>query len=350
VDQANAEVAHFWLPYDTSADFQRSLGDTASAELIFKAAKPDLIIFSDCCPFSNLAAREAASVMGIPYIVVVGFAAPYLADRFKPALKILARQYARAGAVIAVSEENLRVLRQHFGLPQQCGQVIHYGRPAHFFAPRAPAARLQLRSELQIPASGVVSLTTARLTSVKGYHYQLAAIDTLHRSGWGKNNYFVWLGTGDLHEQLHGEIESRGLGAMVKLAGHRWNAADWYDIADFYVLTSEHEGMPLAIMEAMAKGLPVAATAVSGIPEELGSTGKLLPDPKQNPAAVVRELASVLQLWSQDSALRDRLGRAANRRATDLFQESRMINSTIRVIRSFASQALPQLTPSQSSS
>jgi glycosyltransferase involved in cell wall biosynthesis len=90
--------------------------------------------------------------------------------------------------------------------------------------------------------------------------------------------------------------------------------------------------MPLAIMEAMAKGLPVAATAISGIPEELGVTGKLLPDGQSARPRLVAELAATLVRWSGDAVLRAEVGVAARSRAETMFREERMVEQTRALI------------------
>ncbi len=110
--------------------------------------------------------------------------------------------------------------------------------------------------------------------------------------------------------------------------------ADWYDAADIFVLTSHLEGMPLSIMEAMAKGLPVVASAVSGIPEELGDTGCLLPDPSVSPGKTVDALAHTLSRWSSDPELRARVGAAAHARADHMFREARMIKRSLELVES----------------
>ena len=108
--------------------------------------------------------------------------------------------------------------------------------------------------------------------------------------------------------------------------------AEWYDAADIFVLPSDLEGMPLAIMEAMAKGLPVVATAVSGIPEELGDTGQLLPSAATDRSALVNQLIRTLHLWTGNAALRRKLGEAGRTRAQTLFRESLMIERTVDLI------------------
>lgn len=328
--QRAAGVAHHWLPYQTGGkNFARTLTDMATPRAIFESTKPDFIIFSDCCPVSNLAARHAAIALRIPFLVVVGFVAEYLARDAAPCLGVIARHYAQAREVIAVSEDNLRLLRAHFGLPPSRGTVVHYGRPSVFFTPPDPAWRLRRRAELGIPPGAVVSLTAARLTPAKGYLHQLAAADRL---GSLDRNHFIWIGEGDQRTLLERKIAERGWQGRFTLAGQQWNAADWYDIADFFVLPSEHEGMPLSVMEAMAKGLPVAASAVSGIPEELGSTGKLLPDPKADPAGMAVELSRIIARWTTDPEQRRQAGEACRQRAERLFHEERMLADTMRIL------------------
>jgi glycosyltransferase involved in cell wall biosynthesis len=330
--QSQLGIVHHWIPYDTKKEFAKTLDDQATARRIFEAARPDLVVFSDCCPVSNLAARDVALQLGIPYIVVVGFAGSYLADRFKGVLGRLARQYAGARAVVAVSQENLDLLHNRFGLPAQAGQVIHYGRPEKFFAPRDEDRRARLRAELNLTNDAVVCFTAARLASVKGYLYQVVAAKHLIALPGNENLHFVWAGEGEQRAAIEAAIASSGLTGRVHLLGHRWDVADWYDAADIFVLPSDLEGMPLAIMEAMAKGLPVVATAVSGIPEELGDTGQLLPSGVKNRPALLNQLTRTLQLWASDAALRRIIGEAGRLRAEEMFRESLMIERTVALI------------------
>jgi glycosyltransferase involved in cell wall biosynthesis len=340
--QRQLGVVHHWIPYDTKTEFMRTLDDQATARRIIEAAKPDLIVFSDCCPLSNLGARDAALQLGTPYVVVVGFVGAYLADRFKTVLGRLALHYARARAVVAVSQENLDLLHNRFGLAADAGQVIHYGRPEQFFAPRDEAVRTRLRAELNLPADAVVCFTAARLSAVKGYLYQVLAAKHLVALPGCEKLHFVWAGDGDQRVVLEQAIISAGLTGRVHLLGHRWDMADWYDAADIFVLPSDLEGMPLAIMEAMAKGLPVVATAVSGIPEELGDTGQLLPAAAQNRSALISQLIRTLHLWAGDPALRRAIGEAGRARATAMFRESLMIERAVALIG--AQLSLPSAT------
>lgn len=330
--QRELGIEHHWIPYDTKKEFARTVDDQRPAQTIFGVTKPDLIIFSDCCPVSNLAAREAAMQAGIPYVVVVGFVGAYLADRFKVVLGRLAAQYAAARAVVAVSQENLDLLRNRFGLAAQAGQVIHYGRPDRFFAPRDEAVRSRLRAELNLAADAVVCFTAARLENVKGYLYQVLAAKHLVSLPGNEALHFVWAGEGDQRGALEEAIASSGLTGRVHLLGHRWDVADWYDAADIFVLPSDMEGMPLAIMEAMAKGLPVVATGVSGIPEELGDTGQLLPAGTKNRSALISQLIRTLHFWTGNPNIRRAVGEAGRERADAMFRETLMLQRTLGLV------------------
>ena len=97
--------------------------------------------------------------------------------------------------------------------------------------------------------------------------------------------------------------------------------------------------MPLAVMEAMAKGLPVVASAVSGIPEELGATGQLLPDPRQHCNQAVLTLAQTIVLWTQQAKIRRQVGAACRARAELMFREELMVRRTLDVVARVIAQA-----------
>ncbi|WP_448600789.1 TylF/MycF/NovP-related O-methyltransferase [Thermoleptolyngbya sp.] len=330
--QAAAGVRHEWIDYDTVQNFDRTLKDARDAQQIFQRVRPDFVVFSDSCPVSNIAAKQAAIEQQIPYMVVLGFVADYLGDRFGQFFQVLQEQYAVAREVVAVSQENLQLLYRRFGLSPTRGRVIHYGRPDSFFIPQQPETRHRLRAELGLSEQDVLCFTAARLEYVKGYDLQLEAIAQLKAQPDGASLYFAWAGEGSLRTQLQQQIADLGLHEQVRLLGQRWDVADWLDAADIFLLPSRLEGMPLAIMEAMAKGLPVVASAVSGIPEELGDTGKLLPNPNVDPASTVAELTSTLQAWAADPDQRRLIGEACRQRASEMFREERMIRETLQLV------------------
>ena len=323
-----AGIGHWWIEYDTGKDFVRTISDPADAERAFESLKPDLVVFCDCCPVSNLAAKEAAIRRGIRFVAIVHFVAPYLAERFARCLRLLARQYVLARGVVAVSSENLDELRRLFGLPAGKGRVIFYGVAPRFFRPRSETARKEIRERLKIPEATVVSLTAARLSPVKLHLLQIHAMEMLRAQVPQTRLICVWAGDGELRSQLETEIAQRKLADRFILAGQHQDVEPWYDMADLFSLTSQSEGMPLSIMEAMAKGLPVVATSVSGVPEELGCAGALLADPARGAKSATLQLAQTWLAWSSNADLRKEVGLRCRQRAERLFKEETMIENT----------------------
>ena len=178
-------VAHHWLAPDNLWDHRhpaRALTERAEPEHVLTATAPDLVVFSDGAPFSSLTAKEVAADRGIPYLAIVHCVTPAWASQFAAHLARLPSAFARADAVVAVSQENLDLLHERFGLPAAKGIVIHNGRPDVFFAPRSDPARRQVREELRIPPDAIVCLTVGRFDTAKGYQYQLASFKHLRKS------------------------------------------------------------------------------------------------------------------------------------------------------------------------
>jgi glycosyltransferase involved in cell wall biosynthesis/predicted O-methyltransferase YrrM len=332
--QRELGVEHYWLGFNTRQEPERNATNTGDAERAFDATRPGVVVFTNCSPFSHIAAKTVADRKGIPFLIVEGYVTPYGAVTPEVAwyLYHLEDHYKHAKGVVAVSRDNLDLLHNLYRLPPRKGEIIHYGRPAEYFQPRRPEIRDRVRREHGLPPNAVVCLTVGRLEVVKGYQFQVEALSHLKRSEIWPHLYFAWIGGGALEGELAATLDRLDVADHVRLLGHRWDVLDWLDVADVFLLPSLAEGMPLVIMEAMARGLPVVASPVSGIPEELGDTGVLLPSPHEDPARVVREIVGVLESWTRDADLRSRIGEAGRVRAHQLFREERMIHQTVQAI------------------
>lgn len=82
--------------------------------------------------------------------------------------------------------------------------------------------------------------------------------------------YYFWVGSGDLEEEINKEITKRKIGNKVKFIGFRENGIDYINGFDVLLMTSEAEGMPITILEALALEKPIVSTEVGGIKEVIG--------------------------------------------------------------------------------
>lgn len=136
-------------------------------------------------------------------------------------------------------------------------------------------------------------------------------------------------GDGKLRPTLQWHIELLGIGKSATLLGavSREAVVELLSAADIFALSSREEGLSLAVLEAMAAGLPVVATRIGGLPEAVadGVTGLLAP--AQNPEAFAAQLTKLLS----DVPLRMRMGEAGRSRVLERFTQERMVAQTFAV-------------------
>lgn len=168
----------------------------------------------------------------------------------------------------------------------------------------APDARARLRAHHGTHPEEVLFVSTGRLNRQKDHETMLRAFALLR----GLNlPVALWiLGEGPDRGRLETLAAGLGLGASCLFLGGHSDVADHLAAADVFVMSSAWEGLPLGLLEAMAAGLPVVATAVGDLLSVLGSEGGLLVGPG-NPAALAGEMARV----ARDEGLRGLLGQRA---------------------------------------
>lgn len=218
--------------------------------------------------------------------------------------------------VVCVSQQVADFVVKQVGIPQDKVVVIPNGiqmpDPEHL-----PVKR-QARAELGLPPDQVLVGTVARLDRVKRLDALLHALTSLPQV------YTVIVGEGPERAGLLALSEQLGLTGRVRFAGQQEDVWPWLTALDIFSLSSDWEGMSNALLEAMAVGLPVVATAVGGTPEVVvdGVTGLLVPlrDPPALAEAVVRLL--------RDPDLRHRMGEAGRERVLQCFSVEQMVERT----------------------
>ncbi|MFU2485969.1 TIGR03088 family PEP-CTERM/XrtA system glycosyltransferase [Thauera sp. WH-1] len=141
------------------------------------------------------------------------------------------------------------------------------------------------------------------------------------RGGAGRALRLIIAGDGPLRAELEAEIRHAGVGDVVWLAGERKDVPEVMRALDLFALPSQAEGISNTILEAMACGLPVVATAVGGNPELVaaGETGALVP--AQDP----HRMAEALLCYASDAALRKKHGAAGRQRVEHHFSLDAMV-------------------------
>ena len=167
--------------------------------------------------------------------------------------------------------------------------------------------------------------TAARHEAAKGLGLFVLAVKALReRSVWPRLK-FIWAGEGSAQARLEAMIAADGLADHVTLLGPRDDIAALLDAADAFVLPSYTESTPLAVIEAMAKAVPVIASAVGGIPETVGDTALLIQDPTRSAPEAGTGLVQAIEELVTQAERRVELGRRGRQRAEFLFREDRMV-------------------------
>jgi glycosyltransferase involved in cell wall biosynthesis len=212
----------------------------------------------------------------------------------KPGVRALARRtLGRSRLLTGCSPELVDRVRA-LGFPAERSRVIPYGVDVATFAPD-PARRSIWRQQLGVPDEAPLLLGVGRMATKKGFQVLLEALPGLLAAR--PDAHVVLAGAGDLFARftaLAGQWPGR-----LHLPGRvlRDTLPDLFRAADLFVLPAVHDakgnvdGLPNVILEAMASGLPVVASGISGIPlaVEDGVTGRLVPekDPDQLLAALL---------------------------------------------------------------
>jgi glycosyltransferase involved in cell wall biosynthesis len=270
--------------------------------------------------YGRLAARRATAAAvhtfhGLHYAgYPPGARAVYLAME-----RALAR---RSHTVIHVSASQAAAARPLGLAPADRARVIVNGiDAARVEATLLPRERA--RAELGVPEAGAVLGTVARFDPVKGLEVLLEAAARL------PDATLVLIGDGPQAHTLRARAQRLGVEARVVFAGARPDASRWFAALDAYVSASRGEGLPLALVEAMAAGLPVVASHVPGHVDTVahGETGTLVP--ADDPVALAAAAAAFLA----DPARARVAGAAGRARARRDFSVDRMAAEVAEVYR-----------------
>jgi glycosyltransferase involved in cell wall biosynthesis len=178
------------------------------------------------------------------------------------------------------------------------------------FHPVPPEEKLALRRKLGLPEAGLLVMFSGRLVSYKGLPVLVRVWERLSKAHPAARLVLVGAGGVDIfncEEDLRRFVAERKLEGSVHFTGAVRNVHEHLQAADVFAFPTENEAFPLALLEAMACGLPVVATTVGGIKDVVrdGANGLMIPPGRED------ALEAALQRLLADAALRAALGAGA---------------------------------------
>lgn len=223
--------------------------------------------------------------------------------------------------LVAVSDAVRRVLERDGLDPARIAVVRDAIDPARVRG----AAPVDVRARLGLAGTARIVLAVGALVGHKGHRHLVAAIPAIVAAQ--PDAYVVIAGEGKLREALTAQAAALGVAERLRMPGYVDDVAGWFAAADVFVMPSVEEGLGSSVLDAMAAGVPIAATTAGGIPEAVrdGVDGLLVP-----PGDAAALGAAVVAL------LRDRyrahaLAAEASKRVEAHFAVDRMVDETIAV-------------------
>lgn len=221
---------------------------------------------------------------------------------------------------VAVSDLVLQVEIKRARISPDKVVTIYNGIDVSAFATPNPEVAAQIRQSFDIPPGTLLVGTVGRLHPQKGLDNLLTAMPIIKRQF--PNLRLLIIGDGELRNSSEIQAQSLGISDDVIFTGPRTDVPEIIPTLDVFSLPSLWEGLSLALLEAMAAGLPVVATSVGGTPEVVvdGATGLLVPP--RDPTALAEAITHILT----NPSMAHRMGQAGRERVTKHFS----IDETVR--------------------
>ncbi|MBV8758778.1 MAG: glycosyltransferase [Deltaproteobacteria bacterium] len=259
-------------------------------------------------------------IYGAPAARLAGAAAIHTKHGRNPAgraNRLLRRAAAQlAHAFVAVSETTLEQAQAQHDAPRARMHTIANGIRLDRYHPD-PAARAKTRAELGLGDAWVVG-TVGRLDGYKNQALLVRAMAPL----LAKGARLVIVGDGPTRADVEAARAALPDPSRVVMTGRRMDVPSLMPAFDVFALSSQTEGLPLVVPEAMAAGLPVVSTNVGGIPTVIdeGQTGMLVPVEEE-------ALRAALQSLFADKERARRMGARAREVALERYDYGRMVDA-----------------------
>lgn len=272
-------------------------------------------------PWAGIVGRLAGLLTGIPVIYTEHnkweryHTLTYFANKFS---------FSRQQQVIAVSDEVAQSIRKHYGKNRPDVKVVLNGIDTGRFSPTVPLER-NIRKELGISANATVIGITCVFRAQKRLTIWLEIAAQLHSMYPGL--IFMVVGDGVLKKEIHEKAKALSLNACVHFTGLQTDTRPYLKAMDIFMMSSEFEGLPIALLEAMSMGCMPACTSAGGIPEVIQDSKNGLLVPVDHPLQLVDRIAYHL---SQPESIA-RMKRSARETVVSAFDMKKMVRTLEKI-------------------
>lgn len=257
--------------------------------------------------------------------VLEGYFSPFMTRVFIALERLMARLSDRIVAISPAIRDELAGLHG-IGRAAQY-RVVPLGFDLSPFAAVDDRARAEARRALDIPAGTPVVATVGRLTAIKQHALFLDIVARVASTHTGV--VALVAGDGELRGALEAEAARLGVAARVRWLGWRRDLATIYSATDVFLLTSRNEGTPVALIEAMASGVPGVSTDVGGVKDVIDSDAVGLRAPFGDAAALAAAVGALLG----DPVRRRAMGERARARVVARFGIERLVGDIAALYR-----------------
>lgn len=232
-------------------------------------------------------------------------------------LERIAARHLTTQIITVCDGERDMALKWQIGEPDLF-RTVHTGIDPSPFALKVD--RAAVRKSLGVPVDAPLIGTVGRLSKQKAPVDFVRTAALVHKQR--PDAHFVWVGDGQLADEMRILIAEQGLEHVCHMVGLRRDVHAVLNVLDLFVLTSHWEGFSLSILEAMATGLPIVSTYVTGADEAIihGENGLIVP------IGAVEELAQAILDLLHDPAKAQQFATASRARIDQYFTRTRMIS------------------------
>ena len=271
---------------------------------LLTSIKPDVIhthLYSSiyCIPWIGLRAKKTLWVHTVHNIASKELPRPYL--------EIMKYYYRNKKALpIGISDEIRKTVSTQYQLKEHKIPLIYNGIDTTYFSPEQIIENGENQKQKEVLISCV-----ARFSGQKNHKLLIEAFKDAQNKY--SNIKLVLIGDGPLRRDIEEQIESYDLKDKIILTGDSSNVLNWLRKSDVFVLSSDYEGLPISMLEAMSVGVPVIATGVGGVTDVVvnGKEGIIVP-PKKS-----KDLSDAIVTLSSNSEMRSIMGQKARERAME---------------------------------